>query len=95
MPQTGEAVGKASLGCCGWAGQVLLGPTFQQILPSAACAQPDFVWESLFPCNKTHGQCGFKAASALWGVFDTPALGPLCRWAPGGLRGEMGGISFI
>lgn len=80
----------------GWtrAGQVLLVPTFQQILPSAACAQPDFIWKSSFPYQIIPGQCQLKAASALWGVFDTPGLGPLSCWALGGLWGEVGKISF-
>lgn len=71
-PPSGAVDGLAA----GRAGQVLLGPTFQHILPSAACAESDFIWESLFPCKETRGQCCFKAASAQWGVFDTPALGP-------------------
>lgn len=33
--------------------------------------------------------------AALWGMFDTPGLGLLCHRAPGGLRGEVGKISFI
>lgn len=81
----------------GWtqAGQVLLVPTFQQILPSAACAEPDFIWESLFPHKKIPGQCQFTAASALWGVFGTPGLGPLSHGALGGHWGEVGKISFL
>lgn len=78
----------------GWTRAGLLVPTFQQILPSAACAEPDFICKSLFLFQIIPGQCQFKAASALWGVFDTPGLGPLSHWALGGLWGEVGKISF-
>lgn len=43
-----------------------------------------------FPHKKIPGQCQFKAASALWAVFDTPGLGPFVPLGPGRALGRSG-----
>lgn len=84
QPPSGDVDGLDS----GRAGQVLLVPTFQQILPSAACAEPDFVWKSF--CKKIPGQCQFKAGSALWVCLTLLAWG-LCATGPREGFGEKRG----